>query len=213
MASNVQKTPIVPTLNRFAEDKILTAIQQLGKNLPCQVVAVSNSIVTVKFLLNSVFTLPNVTIPEFGPEYIRYPTQVGDLGVTVSADVYLGGISALGGGIADLSIRANLSALLFLPVASKNWTPTDNPRKTLIYGPDGVIIRDVGKNSTFNVANNITSLNTPEFLVTATNSIELGAAGHSIVINSSGVIIDGRIFLDHMHDGVQTGGGDTGGVV
>lgn len=44
-------------------------------------------------------------------------------------------------------------------------------------------------------------------------TISLTVGGHSVVINSSGVTIDGKVFLAHTHSGVQTGSGDTGGVV
>ena len=106
MTNNAQKTPYARAINQFAEQKVLDAIQTLGKALPCHVVAIAGSIVTVQFdITNTPFTLPNVTCPMFGPEYIRYPTQVGDLGVVISADCYIGGVSGLGGGVAELSLQ------------------------------------------------------------------------------------------------------------
>jgi hypothetical protein len=143
--SNAQKIPYARALNAAATRKALDAQQLLGKALPCSVVAVSGSIVTVAFQLKSPFTIPNVTMPMFGPQYIRYPTQVGDLGVTLPADVYLGGISGLGGGIADLTLPANLSALVFFPIASTNWSATEDANAVVIYGPDGAILRDANK--------------------------------------------------------------------
>lgn len=148
MADNAQKTHYGLAINQFAEKKIADAIQLLGKALPCSVFAVSGSIVTVSFDLSNIpFTLPNVTMPMFGPEYIRYPTQVGDLGVTMVVDAYLGGVSGLGGGSANLLLHANLSTLFFMPVSSKNWTRTDDPNAVVIYGPDGTIIRDTAGKS------------------------------------------------------------------
>lgn len=144
MADNVHKTPLARTLNRIAQNNALSAIQLLGKALPASVIAVSGSIVTVKFELNVLFPLPTVTCPLFGPEYIRYPIQLGDRGVVFPADAYLGGISGLGGGVATLAIPANLSALVFFPVGSTNFTAPDDPNSVVIYGPDGVIIRDRG---------------------------------------------------------------------
>jgi hypothetical protein len=196
MADNAQKTPYGRYINEFAQKKILSAIQKLGKNLPCSVIAVSGSIVTVKFEVQSGFTLPSVTMPMFGPEYIRYPTQIGDLGVTVAADTYLGGISALGGGVADLSLRANLSMLLFLPVASKNWSPTDNPNAVVIYGPDGAVIRDTG--------NACSIVLTPSGIaikgnVTVTGDVTAGfGTGDSVTLQ------------DHKHTNTQPGGGQSG---
>lgn len=151
MASNAQKIPLGRSLNTFAQGKVLDALQITGKALPVSVVAVAGSIVTVKFELAAPprvpFTLPNVTIPMFGPEYIRYPTQVGDKGVVFAIDTYAGGISDLGGGTADLSVRANLTALVFFPIASKNWSTTDDPDAVVIYGPNGAVIRDTKHNS------------------------------------------------------------------
>src|ERR1700743_7474 len=120
MTDNAQKTPFQRSMNRFAEQKALSAIQITGKSLPASVVAVDGSIVTVKFEIqantsNSPFTLPNVTCPLAGPECIRYPTQSGAKGMVVSADAYLGGMSGLGGGVASLGLQANLSALVFFP--------------------------------------------------------------------------------------------------
>lgn len=152
MASNAQKTPIARSLNRLAEQKALGAIQSLGKSLPCRVVAVSGSIVTVAFELTNIpYTLPHVTCPTLGPEYVRYPTQVGDTGVVISMDAYIGGISGLGGGVADLTLRGNLSTLAFIGVASTAWSPTENSNALVLYGPDGAILRDLGKTATVTV--------------------------------------------------------------
>lgn len=152
MSNNAQKTWIARSLNQFAEKKALDAIELLGKALPCSVTAVAGSIVTVKFELTNIsYTLPNVTCPMFGPEYIRYPTQVGDKGAVFPADAYLGGMSGLGGGVADLSLVGNLSALVFFPIANKNWSASDNANALVLYGPDGVILRDTNKQTLVSV--------------------------------------------------------------
>ena len=152
MSGNEQKTPLARSLNQFAEKKIRGAMALLGNVLPAQVVSVSNSIVTVKFLLaataNSPYTLPNVTIPVAGPEYVRMPMQIGDTGIVIPSDVYLGGISGLGGGTADLSLQANLSSLIFLSIGNKNFSATDDPNAVVIYGPNGTILRNIAKTVT-----------------------------------------------------------------
>ena len=81
MSNNAQKTPFARTQNIFAEKKIADALQLTGKALPCSVVSASGAIITVQFEIQSEFTLPQVTIPLFGPEYIRYPIKAGDSGV------------------------------------------------------------------------------------------------------------------------------------
>jgi hypothetical protein len=151
MSDNSQKTHFAQELNRFAAQKALSVMERIGRNLPCKVKSVMGSIVTVTFELQSKYTLDPVTMPYFGPEYIRYPVQVGDLGVTVAIDTYMGGISGLGGGTADLRPVSNLSALFFMPVASTNWSMTDDPNAVVIYGPDGAVIRTVDKTAALTV--------------------------------------------------------------
>ncbi len=164
-ADNYQKVPLARTLNVFAEKKVRGAMALLGNVLPAQVVAVSNSIVTVRFLLaataNSPYTLPNVTIPINGPEYVRMPTQVGDKGIVIPSDVYLGGVSGLGGGTADLSLQANLSSLVFFPIGNKNFSATDDPNSVVIYGPNGAILRNAAKTSSVTISAAGTAIKVP----------------------------------------------------
>jgi hypothetical protein len=156
VANNAQKTPIARTLNQFAERKVWAAIDLLGPNLPASVVLVASSgIVKVKFELTNIpFTLPQVTVPFMGSEYVRIPIQTGMLGWVMSADAYLGGVTGLGGGAANLTRRANLSALVFSPLGNKNWSPTDDPNSLVLYGPDGVILRDLNKKTTMTLTVN-----------------------------------------------------------
>lgn len=222
MPDNVQKTPVSDTLNEFARLKAADAIQQTGRSLPATVVSAKGSIVTVKFeITNSVFTLPNVTIPLFGPEYIRYPIQPGDKGFVVAADAYLGGMSGLGGGTADLSQLANLAALVFFPIGNTSFFAVD-PQAVVIYGPNGVSIRDATDANDVTVNKQVITLTSPNSItstvgtskVTMTpTAITLSSSGHSIIINALGVIIDGKLFLTHEHTGVQGGSGVTGPVL
>lgn len=214
MANNAQKTPLTRTLNRLAQKHALDAIALTGKSLPCTVAAVSGSIVTVNFEVTSVYTLPQVTMPLFGPEYIRYPIQKGDKGYAMAADAYLGGMSGLGGGAADLSLPANLSALVFMPIGNKIWSEVD-PNAVTIYGPNGVVARDTQSATvcTLTPTGWTLDVSNGSAAVTASASISFSAGGHSIVISSDGVVIDGVAFLPHTHSGVTTGSGDSGPVV
>jgi hypothetical protein len=237
MSDNSQKTPVSDTLNEFSRRKAADAIQQTGRSLPATVVKVKGSIVTVKFEVNSVFTLPNVTIPLFGPEYIRYPIQPGDKGFVVAADAYLGGMSGLGGGTADLTQLANLTTLVFFPIGNTSFFAVD-PQAVVIYGPNGVVLRDttnasnvtltpqsinavapqqisqtVGLASITETPNSITSTVGASKVTMTPTSITLSSSGHSILINALGVIIDGKPFLTHGHTGVQSGSGNTGPVL
>ena len=156
-----QKIPFAQSLNIAAQKRALDVINLLGKALPCSVVSVSGSIVTVNFEIKSYATLSNVTVPMFGPEYIRYPIQAGCLGVVFPADAYLGGVSGLGGGVADLTLPANLSALVFFPCGNKNFSATDDPNALVLYGPNGAIIRDMGSKTVLKVTQTGASLALP----------------------------------------------------
>lgn len=137
---------MVRSLNAVAQARVADAIQKLGKALPCSVVSIPVAgvpIFTVKFEVNAApFTLPNVTVPMFGPEWIRYPIAVGTKGVVFPADASLGGMSGLGSGVADLTSLGNLSSLVFFPIANADWAPSPDPQALWVYGPNGVVISD-----------------------------------------------------------------------
>lgn len=178
MSANWQKTWLTDSLNRHAERKSTEAINRTTRALPCSVVSVSGAIVTVKFEVQSGFTLPQVTIPLFGPIYIRYPIQPGDKGMAIPADTYLGGMSGLGGGVANLTQRANLTALVFLPFGNTEWSAVD-PQAVTVYGPNGVVLRDTGSNSTFVL--------TPQSItMVGKNSVTISSGSTTMTLNESG---------------------------
>lgn len=178
MSNNAQKTPIPRSLNQIAENRALSAIQKLGKALPCSVLSKVGSIITVQFEIQSGFTLPSVTIPMFGPEYIRYPIQRGDLGMVIPADARLGGVSGLGGGIADLSLPANLTALVFLPISNTAWSSVD-PDAVTIYGPNGVVLRNTASNT-------VMTLTPAGISVIADDFFTIECGGTSFTMNADG---------------------------
>lgn len=208
MVDYSKKQPPTQNLLGAVDWRISTAMSHNGYKLPCSVVSVANNVVTIKFEMNvsTPMVLPNITIPIFGPEYIRYPIQVGDKGFTISADVYLGAISGIGGGNApNMADSGNLSnVLVFLPISSTLWSVADDPNSLILYGPNGVIIRDVQSKSVITVNKD--------------NGVTLQVGSNKIVVNSSGVSITGTLtingtpFLAHKHSGVQAGGSNTGGV-
>ena len=211
MADNSYKTPFGRTINQLAEAKALQAIQQLGKALPCSVVAVSGSIVTVKFEMNSPYTLPNVTMPMFGPEYIRYPIKAGDKGVTLPADAYLGGMSGLGGGVAGVTLPTNLSALVFLPISNQAWFAVD-PNAVTIYGPNGVVLQDTtARSSLILTPTGIAMIGETTVTITVgASEIEMlpAAVNVTTVLTTfnSNVVIDGDLVVTGLSTGM--GGGD-----
>lgn len=237
MADNYAKLWLQNSLGQLAIKKARQQIENTGNCLPCRVTAVNGSIVTVEFEVQSEWTLPPVTIPKAESPWIRNPTQVGDKGITLPADVYLGGISGLGGGTADFSQVGNLSALVFVPVSNSGSPPIDQ-NAAQIQGPNGAIVR--------------TTTGTTSEIVTDQSGTKITYGSVTVVINSSGVKItgpqiefSGNIILNgpitqttstggtaasiigpltvtndvtaegtslhnHVHGGVQPGSGDTG---
>lgn len=172
--SLAQKLPLQRTLPKAIHEQVNDAFQRTGQALPASVVSVVGAIMTVKFEVNSAFTLPKVTIPLFGPEYIRYPIQPGCKGLVVPCDARLAGMSGIGGGVSDLSQPANLTALVFLPIGNTGWFHTD-PNAVTIYGPNGVVIRsqDDVTNATY-LPTNITVV-TPNGIVTTAQEYVIGS--------------------------------------
>lgn len=170
--NDAQRLNFAKSLNNFANEKIKEAFELAGKVLPATVVSRSGKMVTVSFSLTNIpFTLPQVTIPLFGPEYIRYPMQPGDKGIVIPADAYIGGMSGQGGGTADLTQPPNLSALTYLPISNTEWSDVDGEVLTM-YGPEGVTIRDKASNSTFLLTPHSVAIATPDnFTVTVGGTV------------------------------------------
>ena len=148
-----QKIPFNQAVNRGATRQAETVKSLDGKQLPCSVTAIDETvgavIVEAQAEVSSGFTIPKIRIPHVGGEWIRYPVQIGDKGVFISADASLNETSGLGTGKADLSSSANLTPLAFLPVGNVNWTPTPNPNYLVMYGKTGVRIQSTVNAETY----------------------------------------------------------------
>jgi hypothetical protein len=202
MSGNYQRTPLGPALSRLARAAAQNELQQGGKSLPVSVKSVSGQFLTLQFEVNSgPFTIQSVTVPTQTSLYDWIPWQPGDTGVVQPANVHLAGISGEGGALPNLEQSANLTALSFAPVAKKGWTVPD-PNQRVVQGPNGVLLRDTGAASSFNL--------TPSSITQTSDSITLTAGGHTIVINSSGITLDGIVWLTHQHTLVTTGTEDSG---
>lgn len=186
-----QRLNFAKSMNNFAEEKIAEAMQLVGKVLPATIVRQSGKMVTVSFSLTNIpFTLPQVTIPLFGPQYVRYPMQPGDRGIVIPADTYIGGMSGLGGGVADLTQPANLSALVYLPISHTEWQDVDGQVVT-VYGPEGVTLRDSGSNTTFLLKPDSISISTPDsFTVTVGGTVFSLTAGRWSLSGDAGHLQD-----------------------
>lgn len=137
-------------INKTAEVRAKQEILKRGLSLPCKVLSVSGQLVTISFeIVGSPWNFPQITIPKAEDPYNMSPTQPGDFGVTISSDVYLGGISGQGGGTADFSRRGNLGAtLLWMPVGNKSKSLTD-PNIGQSLGPSGWVMGESGGNTLF----------------------------------------------------------------
>ena len=194
-ASNVQKLPIAASLNALTAKRVRTQIAQVGKTYPCSVVSVKGSVVTVKFEMNTgTITLPQVTMPVFGPEYIRYPLQVGDKGMAVAADAYLGQMTGLGEGVADFTVRPNLSALVFMPIGNQGWDSVDG-NAVVIYGPNGVVLENTARECTFTLTPSAVMMKVPGEVkidtpsVSVTNNLSVGNGASGTFASATGQII------------------------
>lgn len=210
-------------LNQTAINAATKAIDSMGQALPCRVTAVNGAIVTVEFQANTApWTLPPITIPKAESPWVRMPTQVGDKGVTMPSDAYLGGISGLGGGTADLRKRGNLSALVFVPVSNASSGP-DDPNAAQLCGPNGAIIRTTTGTTSSIVTNDsgtTITFGTTTFVLNA-SGITLTVGGQTFTwggtqavstlpIKAPDVILPNGAVNPHTHTGVQTGSGSTG---
>jgi len=198
MSDAYLRKPLGQSLNDLSRQRALDAIQLLGKALPASIVAVNKAgaIVTVKFELGAIpFTLPRVKVPVLTSEYIRAPLPVGCRGFVIPADAYLGGMSGLGGGTADLTQQSNLGALVFAPIGNLGFQDV-GPNVVTLYGPGGVTIRDSGGTCKIEL--------TPGGIV-----ITLPGGGNVTVVGGD-VIADGISLKTHRHSAVQPGGGTSG---
>jgi hypothetical protein len=203
--TDAQKTPISRTLPAFTKQKSLEEIAQLGLAIPGVIVSVAGAIVTVNLQVKGL-TLPTVQqMPLASPEYIRLPIQPGDKGLAVPASFYLGGISGLGGGVADDTQCGNLATLYWVPIGSTRFSSVD-PNAVTVYGPNGVVLRDSESQTIF-------SLMPSGIQASSEGSFSFTAGGHTLLINSAGISLDGILFALHTHGGVTVGGGVTGPVV
>ncbi|MFM0503971.1 hypothetical protein [Paraburkholderia caffeinilytica] len=223
MADNFSKLWLQKSQNQLAINRAAQEIQKQGRALPCRVTAVSGAIVTVEFEMDtSPWTLPPITIPKAESNWVRMPTQVGDFGYTAPADVYLGGISGIGKGVASFLRRGNLSNLVFTPVSSANSPPIDQ-NAAQVQGPNGAIIQTTtGPTSSIvtNATGTTITFETTTLIINA-SGITLTVGGQTFTwggseavstlpIQAPDVILPNGAVNTHIHPGVQTGTGNTG---
>ena len=140
MSDNGQKINFGGILNLSALYKALSQIHNIAKALPATAGGVKGSIVgAANYETSGAQSLPKVSVPHFGPEYIRYPTQPGDKGVILPVDVNVGNMSGQGPSGAPLldnsnTNTGNLNPGIFVPIGNANWEAAPSANVLYHYG-------------------------------------------------------------------------------
>jgi GpV Apex motif len=207
MSNPALKTPLQFESHELAKRRIYEAMQQTGKGLPCSVAkVVSSNVVAVKFELDTLYTLPQVTLPVASAQYIRLPLQAGDIGCTVATDAQVASLTGLGSGVADLGRVGNLACLHFVPLGSTKLFSVDGNVLTL-YGPNGVTIEDQNKQAVWTLTPTGVTLTIGAAKFTFDNQGNFTASGNVTAGQGTGDQVEVQ---HHIHSGVQPGGSDTG---
>lgn len=215
-----QKTPFAVSISNYVQSQLEKNRQSFGWQLPCRVIAVDGAIVTVNFEIDTggQYTFPPVTCPIAQSIYVRLPVQIGDLGMCISADARLGGVTGLGvkGALSPLGLPFNLGALVYVPLGATDWSSVD-PNAVNINAPNGAVIRDTGNNCVITL--------TP-------TGVNVTIGSTSFLVESGGVTVNGKFTVNgnvettgtlknngvsvgstHKHSGVSTGISNTGNPV
>lgn len=145
MSGNVQKTPLARSLPNIGAKRANDLGQTEPKSFPVTVKSVDGHLLTVTINVNGdEVQIPDITIPQTHSQWIREPTQVGDQGMITIPDGYMGGVSGLGGGTADLYPRANLTNAHYQPTSRDAFPAMPDPNAVYLNGPNGVILESTG---------------------------------------------------------------------
>jgi len=212
-----QKTPFAVSISDYVQSKLEQNRQNFGWQLPCRVIAVNGAIVTVNFEIDTggQYTFPPVTCPIAQSIYVRLPVQIGDLGMCISADARLGGITGLGvkGALSPLGLPFNLGALVYVPLGANDWSAVD-PNAVNINAPNGVVLRDTENNCTITLTpSGVTvAIGSTSFLVESVGVTVNGKFTVNGNVETTGTLTNNGVNVGstHEHSGVQTGGSNTG---
>ncbi|HUD11498.1 MAG TPA: hypothetical protein VMS08_03735, partial [Candidatus Saccharimonadia bacterium] len=140
MSDNSQKTHLGEALNAHALLKALNQVHGIAKCLPATAGGIAGSIMgALNFETSGTSGPPKASIPHFGPEYVRYPTQPGDKGVHIGQHTNIGNMSGQGpsGGSALDNSNSNTGASssgVFMPIANTNWEAAPSGNMLCHYG-------------------------------------------------------------------------------
>lgn len=141
--------------NKLATTRARQAIDQSGSSLPCKVMSVSGSLVTVNFECTfTVYqngepiqaTLPPLVLPKAEAQWCRLPTQPGDFGVTMPADTFLGAVAGTGSGVASLDTDyGNMGNLVWVPIGNTAFATPPQANSPWLNGPAGAVVSDTNQ--------------------------------------------------------------------
>jgi hypothetical protein len=165
--------------------------------------------------INPIFNVP-IQVPRAGKFAITMPIQQGDEGLLVFADMCFD-LWWSRGGVQDQFERRrhDLTDCFFIPGI---WS---QPNVLNNYSTDSMQLRTVDGTVIVDVQDDQVEVTAPDVTVNASGDINVAAegnlylSGNGVHISSGGgnkTVIDGNIYLEHVHGGVQTGGSDTGPV-
>ena len=193
MSISFLRTPLVSTLPVGVRTQIGDAMQLMGKSLPCHVIKAAGPLITVAFdLAPSVYTLPQITVPLFGPEYIRYPIQSNDRGYVIPVACPVGFTSGQASSPPDLSQPGNLEALYFQPIGNAQWAAVDG-QAVVIYGPNGVTLRDTNSGAVIVLHPGEITMTIGSCNVTMDSSTINMTAPTSITLTAPSLVLDGEM--------------------
>ena len=192
------RTPLSQSLQSLAGRRAAQAVEETGRRWPCTVAeVVSSGIVIVNFEVSSgIQTLPRVRVPIAGSEYVRLPIQQGDKGFCTAADVRLGGMTGLGPGVPNLTQPGNLGGLVFVWLGNVGWSAVDDPNAVVIYGPNGVILRDTAKTNTLTISSTTVTLNLGTSMTINTNGNNITVTGSGTVTTAGDVVVGGTLTVN-----------------
>jgi hypothetical protein len=201
MSDNSLVKPLWQSLPLHAMKHTQDGIQKTPKEIPVSVVSVQGELVTVKVEAQGNYTIEQFQVPQSYSEWIRGATQVGDKGFVSGADLYIGGMSGLGGGTSDYRIRGNLTTAVFTPVSQKqfNTNPNRDFNALFLNGMTGTVNQDTAGQSKHMVhptmgiigttkSSSITYNSAMDIAHTAAQNITHTANGNMVLSAASGVL-------------------------
>lgn len=149
-----------------------------------------------------------VVLPRSGGFCVTLPLQQGDECLLVFGDMCIDSWWQSGGIQSQFERRRHdLSDAFCIPILGSQ------PRVLSNYSTESLQVRSDDGTVILDVAESGITMTAPAITINATGDVKI--LGEQVLITSSAndTAIDNKVFLGHIHSGVETGGSDTGPVV